>query len=236
MNLYMRNKNNILMAFASLIIAITANAAPKSKPTPAPTPPPIPPVTITAALLPFSITAPGTYVLSGNLVYPLSGTGTPAAITVAGTVNGAVIIDLKGFTLSTNSDNTIQFSQAISIPAAANAPSRSITIRNGTLYSFMYGLKAASSSNLLIDSVLFSRLEEPLSFDYVSNSTVSNCTFDGKAPDGPGGVNDNEGSGNTYSNDTFLPGIESPFSISNDGDPVGSPGLIITKLQLAPIQ
>jgi hypothetical protein len=48
--------------------------------------------------LPFNITAPGTYVLTGNLSYT-SGSSF-GAISISGQIEGPVVVDLKGFTIT----------------------------------------------------------------------------------------------------------------------------------------
>jgi hypothetical protein len=53
-------------------------------------------VTIKISSLPFAITAPGTYVLTGNLTSPSASD----AITIDASVTGPVVVDLKGFTLT----------------------------------------------------------------------------------------------------------------------------------------
>jgi hypothetical protein len=47
--------------------------------------------------LPFNITAPGTYVLTGNLTFA---SGNQAGINVISNVSGPVVVDLKGFILA----------------------------------------------------------------------------------------------------------------------------------------
>jgi hypothetical protein len=49
--------------------------------------------------LPYRISASGDYVLASDLTYPNETLGLPATITVSGSVNGAVVLDLKGFNL-----------------------------------------------------------------------------------------------------------------------------------------
>lgn len=56
-----------------------------------------PAANIKISSLPFAITVPGTYVVTGNLTFP--GT-TNAAITISTDIPGPVIVDLKGFTLT----------------------------------------------------------------------------------------------------------------------------------------
>jgi hypothetical protein len=57
--------------------------------------------------LPFAITAPGNYVLAGNLTSPSASN----AITIEASVIGPVVVDLKGFTLT----GTGEFSTAVFI-------------------------------------------------------------------------------------------------------------------------
>src|ERR1700761_5664096 len=56
--------------------------------------------TIPISYMPFSITAPGTYVLTGNLTFSPSTSVVVPAITVSTAISGPVVIDLKGFTLT----------------------------------------------------------------------------------------------------------------------------------------
>jgi hypothetical protein len=56
----------LLMAAFSLIMSATAQTAPKKNPPP----PPPPPIQIPS--LPFTISAPGTYVLTGNMTAPIT--------------------------------------------------------------------------------------------------------------------------------------------------------------------
>jgi hypothetical protein len=104
--------------------------------------------------LPFNITAPGTYVLTGNLTSPLTGSGL-GAINKSTTVEGPVILDLKGFTLTGNS----QFTNGVSLGwNSASGNSYPITIRNGTLTNFGYGVITFGSSilsDMSITNVIF---------------------------------------------------------------------------------
>jgi hypothetical protein len=55
--------------------------------------------------LPFAITAPGTYVVTGNL--SSSEIQNVAAITISTSISGPVILDLKGFTLTGSGGDSI---------------------------------------------------------------------------------------------------------------------------------
>src|SRR6476646_5849011 len=82
----------LLTAAFGLLSVLSAQAAPKKNPPP----PPPPPIQISS--LPFVISAPGTYVLTGNLTAPI----TPyevGAINIATVIIGPVIVDLKGFAI-----------------------------------------------------------------------------------------------------------------------------------------
>jgi hypothetical protein len=97
---------------------------------------------IPISYLPFAITAPGTYVLTGSLTFssPPSGDAV-AAITVSTSISGPVIVDLKGFTLTGSAGNTLGV--GIGTFAGTNAPNTNpITIRNGTIKNFGFGVWA----------------------------------------------------------------------------------------------
>ena len=85
---------------------------------------------IPISYLPFPITAPGTYVVTRNLSFPLSATGIEA-ITISTAISGSVILDLKGFTLTGGGGDSIGI--GIGVFAGTNGPnSNPITVRNGS--------------------------------------------------------------------------------------------------------
>jgi hypothetical protein len=85
--------------------------------------------------LPFAITAPGTYVLTGNLSF--SEIQNVAAITISTSVSGPVILDLKDFTLTGGGGDSIGI--GIGFFAGTNVSNTSpIAIRNGTLANFAF--------------------------------------------------------------------------------------------------
>jgi hypothetical protein len=93
--------------------------------------------TIPISYLPFDITAPGTYVLTANLISTatrLNFEGYNGAINISGALMGPVVVDLKGFTLTGPGANSI----GIDIGAFSNGLTNTypITIRNGTLTKF----------------------------------------------------------------------------------------------------
>jgi hypothetical protein len=162
--------------------ALPATAAPKAREIP-------------ISSLPFTITAPGTYVLTGNLQTNSS----QSAINIANNIQGPVVLDLNGFSLTApNADG-----EAIVIEAYyGSIPTNTypITIKNGTISG---GLSANPenrpfpSTEITVDNVTFVGLG--LWFFQTSYSTVKNCTFQ------TGGIADyNSPGGNRYLNLTFI--------------------------------
>ena len=84
-------KNTLLTAaFALIMSALSAQSA-----------------NIPILALPFKITAPGTYVLTRNLIYSLAANvapgspgSPPPAITISSTTPGQIVLDLKGFSIT----------------------------------------------------------------------------------------------------------------------------------------
>jgi hypothetical protein len=168
--------------------------------------------TIPISYLPFSITAPGTYVLTGNLTFSPSTSVVVPAITVSTAISGPVVIDLKGFTLtgSGSSGPTV----AVGIGFFTGTSVRNafpITIRNGTLLNFGFGVWAELDgiddiTDLSLNNLTFT--EKPanggfghaVTFRQVSSSNVNNCIFNS----GNVGISDLESNGgNTYNNNSF---------------------------------
>jgi hypothetical protein len=151
--------------------------------------------------LPFPITAPGTYVVTKNL--SSSETQNVAAITISTAVSGPVILDLKGFTLTGNSGGSI----GIGVSAGTNVPNTNpITIRNGTLANFAFGVVATLQTDITVNNMTIHVGSSETNavgvfFGNVTSSTISNCSFSG----GSFGIEDNASpGGNNYSNDTFV--------------------------------
>jgi hypothetical protein len=155
--------------------------------------------------LPFNITAPGTYVVTGDLTSPLTSYGL-GSINITTTLAGPVILDLKGFTLTGNSGLTTGVTLGWNSASGNTYP---ITIRNGTLTNFGYGVITFSGgvlSNISINNVVFnpsSPIEGNggcgIKFVGVNSSSVNNCTFSGYL-----GIEDAESQGgNSYNNDSF---------------------------------
>jgi len=200
------------MAFASL--ALTAQAAPPE----------------TISYLPFTISAPGTYILARDLTFSNSG----SAINISFGPSGPVVIDFKGHTITGPGFITapgLNFqSTAITVGGENLYP---ITIRNGTLSNFEGGIRTAggcsATNNLTIESMIFNLPTSHgafgsggsgVSFDGASNCRVKNCTFNAVStdPSGSSGIGDNDPQGgNSYENNTFN-GVSAPFSITTDFD------------------
>ena len=230
-------KRSLLFA-ALLAAALTAQAAPSDnahKPKPTPTPLPTPPPTQIVSL-PYTISAPGTYVLTNNLSYPATGFGTnPVAISISiPTAVGAIILDFQGFTI-TNS-NPQNASEGIRIQTGGQVPVQNpLTIRNGTISNFSEGISDYLVTPITITNITFNIVtsaSDPnspiwgINLTGASNSTVSNCHFvstfnlTGLQPMGIYDYSGMVSGGNTYNNNTFFD-VWTPLTIS--GAP-GSPG------------
>ena len=189
---------------------------------------------IKIASLPFFITTPGTYVLTGNMNSSASGTN-PAAINISPSVSGPVVVDLKGFTITGSAGFGLCVNIGIGFPAQSNA--FPITIRNGTISNFSFGVWAESSQGVsaFLSDITVSNLTINLSqnsadtsagilWNFVNNSTISNCRITG----GDWSVEDMQSQGgNTYSNVT---------AFGSDGfwiDPANSTPLTVNHASLA---
>jgi hypothetical protein len=204
----MRLKSPLLVAAFSLLSALSAQSA-----------------NIKISSLPFAITAPGTYVVTGNLTFPA--TTTVAAITISTDIQGPVIVDLKGFTLTGAAGDSIGV--GIGLFAGTNGPnSYPITVRNGLLVNFGFGVWAEGLSFALMSDITVNNLVIHLGptgqsgngagvlFASAVSSTVSNCTFSG----GTYGKEDTASfGGNNYSNDTFIGTNPLFVTAHNNGGP-----------------
>jgi hypothetical protein len=92
--------------------------------------------------LPSNIVAPGTYALTRNLNYPAG--QTIPAIVIANNLTGAVVVDLKGFTIASSGDGFGVSIGYYDVPATNAFP---ITIRNGTLTNFTFGIDASQGGH-----------------------------------------------------------------------------------------
>jgi hypothetical protein len=160
------------------------------------------------------------------------GGGTNPAITINGDIAGPVIIDLKGFTLT--SDVPTEFKPCVSISGSTGL--YPITIRNGTITMFEQGVFDSGVPNVTVNNVNFNQDVVGVDFRFVTGSTVNNCHFTvvGSNIGGaaPYGISDYQTpGGNSYNNNTFV-GIFSPLyvvSVFNSTTP-----LMLDRCQFAP--
>ena len=213
-----RTTTLLLTVSLSLIMsAITAQAAPKKNPPP----PPPPPIQISS--LPFVISAPGTYVLTGNLAAPI----TPykvGAINIATVIIGPVIVDLKGFAITGPGpweSGGITDGIIIGSDGSGVTNPYPVTVRNGTINNFGIAIESTTPdnlatitlSNITIDTIVFNLPPTTVDatgvagvwFNNTSVSIVSNCTFNGITNDVTYGIADHFSTGgNSYNNNIFL--------------------------------
>jgi nitrous oxidase accessory protein NosD len=190
---------------------------------------------IPISYLPFTISTPGTYVLTENFNY----TGS-TAINITGPFSGPVVLNLKGHTINGVSRGTYSTGIAVS----GNGPNiSSITIENGTITNFGIGVSAVPSnayagggptnffSSISINNLVVSYALTPADtgacvfFTDVNLSTISNCTFSSADY----GIRDFQSAGgNRYNN----------ISFSNAGYPLVAYGLngkdVLQHCQFAP--
>ena len=162
--------------------------------------------------LPYTITTPGTYVLTSSLSCPAN---FQIGISVNSQVAGPIVVDLKGFSLEAYSPGT----DLAAVAVQSNFTNSNITIRNGTILGFITGvavgydpatgISAGYVSNVHLEHLTFgsSSLNPILiqrganvHFNKVNSSSVSYCIFFA----GVYGIQDNgTQSGNSYSNNSF---------------------------------
>jgi hypothetical protein len=182
--------------------------------------------------LPYTITTPGTYVLTGNLSYSVN--SSVGAINIFTTIGGPVVVDLKGFTITgpggTSWGVTIGVSTYNGVPNAYP-----ITIRNGTIANFQFGITAENSTqllditvnNIIFDAVLGTNPTFGIIFGRVASSTITSCTFN----DAYYAIEDDSSAGgNSYNNDTFVRSIYA-LDVSTNG--TSSP-FTLDRCQFAP--
>ena len=168
--------------------------------------------------LPFNITAPGTYVLTGNVTSSSTSTG---AINISTAIAGPVVVDLKGFTITGPGSSSFGVTVGFTSYGVANA--YPITIRNGTIKNFEYGVSAYNQANLsdiTVNNIVFdisstgTAVGYDINFLYVNSSTISNCTFN----DATYGIADySSAGGNGYNNNTFVGNV---YPLIVEGGPI----------------
>jgi hypothetical protein len=207
-NLYLNDtfegpRVNIRVDTDAITLSQASFSSAETTPTPTATPTATAPPTALARIikissLPFNITAPGTYVLTGNLDASAGG------INISTALAGPVFVDLKGFTILGNHRNPTAINIGAPLtPGIANT--FPITLRNGTIQYSPQGLSASASpafiSHLTINNIDF--ISSNVSLGQVNSSLVIHCTFDGSEfADG------NSVGGNRYIDDNFFfPGV-----------------------------
>jgi hypothetical protein len=128
--------------------------------------------------LPFTISTSGTYILSGNLTYA----GPNVGISVEAS---NVIIDLKGFTISTsNTTNTNSFGIFVT------DSTEDFAIQNGEITGFNIGLQLGGVLNAARNlKVLECKYGIYLTAGHLGFCEIQNCLIDGHgAPSGGAGV------------------------------------------------
>ena len=154
--------------------------------------------------LPFNITAPGTYVVTKNLMSSVTQGG---EINISTATPGPVVVDLKGFTITGSGSNTSGINiGGISPNISSPYP---ITIENGTINNVEIGVAISTGANLshmVIKNVVFNIVSTGVAVGYgvsmvnVSSSLISNCTINGATY----GISDlTSAGGNIYNEITF---------------------------------
>jgi hypothetical protein len=186
-----RTTIKLLMAALGLTISATALQA----------------ANIQISSLPYTISAPGTYILTGDLTYS-SQQG--AAINILTTLAGTVVLDFKGHTITGPGAASTNFGVEVGGVSEYAENTYPIVIRNGTLKNFAIAVDAeqgnrAKTTQLTVKNMQFSTVTTSVSTYGVnllntSYSSVNNCVFTGTEY----GINDDAtGANNSYANNTF---------------------------------
>jgi hypothetical protein len=182
---------------------------------------------IPISYLPYTITAPGTYVLTRNLSY----TGTQAAIGISEAVGGPVVLDLKGFTImNTAGANTGSYCIFLDLQKLGSNPT---TIRNGTITGFVVGIIALNGvSSITISNLIFNQNTVGVDLEQSSNSIINKCQFNGfNNQTVTYGIDDrNSPGGNTYDNNTFTNIVQ---SLTVFGNGINT-NVVLDRCQFAP--
>jgi hypothetical protein len=165
--------------------------------------------TIPISYLPYPITAPGTYVLTGNLTLT---SGNLGGINVLTNVSGPVVIDLKGYTITGPGTP----SSGVLLSDTGSINTYPITIRNGTISHCTSGIYVGERTDVTINNIAFIEPADlstganiiGVDLERSNSSTVSNCTFIVPVADTgltAFGIIDSESTGgDSYNNDTFV--------------------------------
>jgi hypothetical protein len=141
-----------------------------------------PPTGIPITSLPFTITAPGTYVLESDLSFSVP-LGSPGII-IATNIPGPVILNLRGHTIS-GSNGAVGIGIG-SFAGAAGGNTYPITVRNGSITNVGWGVwveQVSAISNITVENLsitcTFSSAYTSVGilFSEVNNSVISNCSI-----------------------------------------------------------
>jgi hypothetical protein len=195
----MKLKSTLVMAAFGLLSALTVQAA-----------------NIKISSLPFNITAPGTYVLTGNLTSPISSSGL-GSINISPAIVGSVVVDLSGFTITGPGpwqSGGITIGVLVGVSGTVIPNTNLITIRHGVIKNFGTGVECLAVSNIAVNNIAFNLPTtvdvigiSGVSFYNTASSTVSNCVFNlnGTTNGVTYGITDHlSAGGNSYNNDTFV--------------------------------
>jgi hypothetical protein len=209
----MKPRNILLTAASGLTMSAMASAQNVQSATPR----------IPISSVPFAITAPGTYVLTANLTTGQVGS-IYQAILIATDIQGPVVLDLNGFTLTGNN------LPAISIGSGRAPNTYPITIKNGIISGGLDtnpGGVPFPATEITIANVTF--LSSGITFNQVSSSTVKNCTFQGV------GIHDlGSPGGNCYVNLTFINNTTGALVVSPTNEGQIAPVLTLEHCEFAP--
>jgi hypothetical protein len=183
----------------SLIILLALFASLTNNQAAAPAAPTLVGAQIPITYLPYTISAPGTYVLKTDLVAPPNGYGILITQPLGGTV-----LDLKGHTIYCSGDSSY------GIIAKMNGGTgyvETVTIQNGTLSVSAYGLEVTNTtknSSLVVQNMTFlnnSSNANDVQLWAANGALLKNCKFVGA---GQTGILDaNSLFGNSYTNMSF---------------------------------
>jgi hypothetical protein len=163
--------------------------------------------------LPYTISAPGTYVLTKNMSYPSS---QGAAITILKTIPGPVVLDFKGYAITwTGTTGDEAFGVFIGILGPSLVNTYPITIKNGTINGLLLSINGeeAPITKLTVENMSCSNALEAVALAGISFSNINNWVFTLTNYE----IYDyNDAANNTYLNNTFNQ-VGTPITIGNDG-------------------
>jgi hypothetical protein len=131
------------------------------------------------------------------------------------------VVDLKGFTITGPGSNS--FGVTIGSISSGVSNAYPITVRNGTITNFEYGVSAITQtplSDITVNKIVFDVISTGTAVGYginffsVNSSTINNCTFN----DATYGIADyGSVGGNRYDNITFVRNV---YPLIVEGGPI----------------